>query len=140
MRRLDALIRCTSGELTVALTERSRSEIYTGLSSVLSAEAVEEMLSYFPARDVEEPVTREFLRAEIADVRAEVAEMRGAMSGMQSEMSGMKGEMAEMRMDMRDMRLQIVGIHDALRKQAYWLVGLVVTVNAATVALLHTLS
>lgn len=98
------------------------------------------MLSYFPARDVEEPVTREFLRAEIADVRAEVAEMRGAMSGMQSEMSGMKGEMAEMRMDMRDMRLQIVGIHDALRKQAYWLVGLVVTVNAATVALLHTLS
>ncbi len=31
-----------------------------------------ETLSYFPARDVDEPVSKEFLRAEIADLRAEM--------------------------------------------------------------------
>ncbi len=30
------------------------------------------MLSYFPARDVDEPVTKDFLRAELAVLRAEM--------------------------------------------------------------------
>lgn len=34
------------------------------------------MMSYFPARDVEEPATKEFVRAENAGLRAEFAGLR----------------------------------------------------------------
>ena len=55
------------------MTERSRSTLYRGLVDLLDdEEAVGEMMSYFPARDAEEPATKEFVRAEIADVRAEI--------------------------------------------------------------------
>ncbi len=68
----------------MALTERSRSALYQGLSVAVDDEqAVEEMLSYFPARDVEEPVTKEFLRAELAEFRAEV---RGELTGLRIEL------------------------------------------------------
>lgn len=57
----------------MALTERSRSVLYQSLYVVVADEqAVQEMLSYFPARDVEEPVTKEFLRAELAELRVEL--------------------------------------------------------------------
>lgn len=47
------------------ISEKSRSALYQGLASVAGEEAISEMLSYFPARDIDEPVTKEFLRAEI---------------------------------------------------------------------------
>jgi len=56
----------------VALTERNRSALYQGLSTIVDEEAVQEMLSYFPARDVEEPVTKEFLRAELSGVESSI--------------------------------------------------------------------
>jgi hypothetical protein len=63
----------------VAMTERSRSALYQGLSTVVDEEAVQEMMSFFPARDVEEPVTKEFVRAEMADLRSELRADMGAM-------------------------------------------------------------
>lgn len=60
----------------MALTERSRSALYTGLRTVVDEEAVQEMLSFFPARDVEEPVTKDHLRAEMAELRAEITDLR----------------------------------------------------------------
>ena len=57
----------------MALTERSRSAIYLGLTNVIDDDqAVEEMLSYFPARDVEEPVTKEYFRAEMASMELRI--------------------------------------------------------------------
>lgn len=86
----------------MALSERSRTTIYLGLNSVIDDEqAVSEMLSYFPARDVEEPVTKEFLRAEIATVRIEMGEMR---SEIRSEMADFK---AEMRDEMADFKAEL---------------------------------
>ncbi|MCB0986541.1 MAG: hypothetical protein KDB09_02110 [Acidimicrobiales bacterium] len=90
----------------MALTQRSRSAIYAGLSDVITdPQAVEEMLAYFPARDVEEPVTKEFLRAEMsvlsAELRGEMSdlrtELRGEMSGLRTEL---RDEMAALRLDM----------------------------------------
>jgi hypothetical protein len=63
----------------MAISEKSRSALYQGLVPIAGEEAVGEMLSFFPARDVEEPVTEELLRAEIADVRAEISELRAEM-------------------------------------------------------------
>ena len=56
----------------MALPERNRSALYQGLSTIVDEEAVQEMLSYFPARDVEEPVTKEFLRAELSGVESSI--------------------------------------------------------------------
>lgn len=41
--------------------------------------AVDEMLSYFPARDVEEPATKEFVAAQVAGLRADLTEQMAAM-------------------------------------------------------------
>ena len=76
----------------MSLTERSRAALYQGLITVIDDEqAVEEMMSYFPARDVEEPVTKEFLRAELADLRSEMAELG----------SELRSEMAVLGVDLR---------------------------------------
>ena len=104
------------------MTEKSRSALYLGLSHVIDEEAVEEMLSYFPARDVEESVTKEFLRAELAELemrlseslrselhsevgalRGEVQELRGVFrSELQSEVGSLRSEMRAMRSELRD--------------------------------------
>ena len=66
------------------LTERSRHKLYETFTALIDDEdAVQEMLSYFPARDVEEPVTKDFLRAElqteIGAVRVEIGDLRAEM-------------------------------------------------------------
>ena len=79
----------------MALTEKSRSALYLGLSHVIDEEAVEEMLSYFPARDVEESVTKEFLRAELAELEMRLSE--SLRSELQSEVGALRGEVQELR-------------------------------------------
>lgn len=59
----------------MALTEKSRSALYVGLTAVIDdQEAVSDMLAQFPARDIDELVTKDHLRAEMADLRVEMAE------------------------------------------------------------------
>jgi len=66
----------------MALSERSRSVLYQGLITIVDDEqAVQEMTSYFPARDVEEPVTKDFLRAEMNELRAEMRADMGHLEG-----------------------------------------------------------
>ncbi len=104
----------------VALTEKNRSALYQGLSNIVNEEAVEEMLSYFPARDVEEPVTKEILHAElalvrtelhteIAQVRVEIADLRTELKGdiavlrgeLKSDIAVLRGEMTTLGSDLR---------------------------------------
>ena len=68
----------------MALSERSRSALYRGFSAVVdNEEAVAEMLSFFPARDVEEAVTKEFMRAELAETELRLGgELRAEMRRM----------------------------------------------------------
>lgn len=97
----------------MALTERNRSALYQGLTTVIDEEAVEEMLSYFPARDVEEPATKEFLRAETALLRTEL-----------------KDDMAVLRTEMAAMELRIDDRMDERFRSMY---GLTIGTNVATV-------
>jgi len=64
----------------VALSARHRSEIFRTLSPIIGEEEAEAMLSQFPARDLDEPVTKEFVRAEIAGVRAEIAQLEARIN------------------------------------------------------------
>jgi len=67
----------------MALTERSRSALYQGLTDLIEDEvAVGELLSYFPARDAGEPATKEFVAAQIADVRVELAAMESRLTAL----------------------------------------------------------
>ncbi len=70
----------------MSLSEKRRSSIYLTLAPMLGEEEAEALLSQFPARELDEPVTKEFVRAEIAGVRTEMAEMRAAIEGSISEL------------------------------------------------------
>ncbi|MBV6509386.1 MAG: hypothetical protein JJLCMIEE_02455 [Acidimicrobiales bacterium] len=97
----------------MALSERSRSALFQGLTPIVGEEATAEMLGQFPARDVEEMVTREHLdrrlaelrgelRGEMAELRGEMAELRGELRGEMAELAtGLRAEMAELRGELR---------------------------------------
>jgi hypothetical protein len=57
-------------ETHMALLEKHRNTIYTEFVKLLGEEATEAMLSQFPARDVEEPVTRQILATELAQMES----------------------------------------------------------------------
>ena len=54
------------------ISEKSRSAIYQALSPITGEEAVAEMLAQFPARDLDEPITRDYLDARLAGLRVEM--------------------------------------------------------------------
>ena len=72
----------------MSLTERSRHKLFETFTALVDDEqAVEEMLSYFPARDVEEPVTKDFLRAELqTEIGALRAELHNEIGSLRAEM------------------------------------------------------
>ncbi len=106
----------------MALSEKNRAALYQGLSNVVDEEAVQEMLSYFPARDVEESVTKEFMRAEMSDFKAEMrADMADFKAEMRADMADFK---AEMRADMAAMQLRLIR----------WNVGTLITFSAVLIA------
>lgn len=51
----------------MTLTTKHRTEIYHGLTPVIGEEATEAMLAHFPAREADEPITREYLDARFAE-------------------------------------------------------------------------
>ena len=98
----------------MASTEASRNVLYTRFLELVDDEkAVSELLSYYPARDIDEPATRDLvmttsaeLRAEMADLRAEIAELRAELKGDIADLrSEFKGDIAELRSEM-DRKLQ----------------------------------
>jgi len=110
----------------MALSERSRSVLYQGLVTIVENEqAVQEMMSYFPARDVEEPVTKDFLRAEMNDLRAE---MRTEMGDLRAEM---RIEMGDLRAEMGQMEGRLV---DRINRMTAWNVATLIAFAAVLVA------
>ena len=102
----------------MALTEKNRSALYQGLSNIVNEEAVEEMLSYFPARDVEEPVTKEILHAELALVRTElhteIAQVRVEIADLRTEL---KDDIAELRTEIAQVRSEMTAMGSQLRSE-----------------------
>ena len=89
----------------MALSERNRNILYRGFRDAIGdEEAIEQMLQYFPARDVEEPATKELLqitagelRVEIEQVRVEIEQVRVEIeqvrTGIEKQGSVLRGEM-----------------------------------------------
>lgn len=110
----------------MALSEKHRSSIYRTLSPMLGEEEAEALLSQFPARELDEPVTQEFVRAEIAGVRTEIAdlraEMRAEIAGVRAEIAGLEARMSE-----------------RMRQQTIWFMGALISSNALIAAIVAAL-
>ncbi len=102
----------------MSLSEKSRSALYLGLRNIIDEEALQEMLSHFPARDLDEPVTNDGLRASMADLRAE---LKGEMAEIRAEMAQIRAEMAalraELKGDITDLRAEFKGDMAALEQR-----------------------
>ena len=99
----------------MVLTNKSRSAIYNGLTDIIEEEALEEMLTNFPAREIDEPVTRDFLAAQMSDLRGEMTQMEGRLS---SDTHKLRNEMSE-----------------RFASQTRWMAGMVIAIPSVTVAL-----
>jgi len=140
----------------MALSEKHRRKIYDYLVPELGEETTSEMMSYFPARDVEEPVTKEFMTGELALVRMEfhdeIAELRTEMRSeiaelrteMRTEIAGLRTEMrseiaglrTEMRSEIAGLRTEFVQtLSSELRNQLQWIVGIQIALLALVVGL-----
>jgi hypothetical protein len=71
---LSALPGTTSADrrLLVTLSEKHRSALYAYLVPEVGEEVAEAFIAEFPAGDGEEPITRDFMRAELAELRTEL--------------------------------------------------------------------
>lgn len=69
----------------MALDARTRSSIYTKLVPVLGDVDANALMSEFPSVEADELVTRQFLRAELAELRSE----------WRSELSDLRAELAD---------------------------------------------
>ncbi len=109
----------------MALSEKARSEIFQHLSPIVGDQATSEMLSYFPARDVEEPVTKEFLRSEMAGMRlelhTEIGAVRSELGDLRSEMHvEIGGLRSEMHVEIGGLRSEM---HAAINRSMVWMIG-----------------
>lgn len=98
----------------MALTEKHRSSIYRKLIPVLGEEEAGALVSQFPARDLDQPATKEFVRAEIAVTRDE----------LRTEIAEVRTEIAALRVDM----------YDLFRRQTMWLVGTMIAMGGVMAA------
>jgi hypothetical protein len=101
----------------------------------LGEEVTSEMLSYHPARDVEEPVTKEFLRGELALTRLE---LRTEMGTLREELRGEMGTLREeMRGEMKELGKEL---HAEMTNQFLWLMStmlVILGVLATLIVALH---
>ena len=63
----------------MALDARHRSSIYGKLVPLIGEDDANALMSEFPASEANELVTRQFLRAETAELRTEMADLRTEM-------------------------------------------------------------
>ena len=131
----------------MALNHRSRSAIYNGLHSLVGEQAVEDMLSEFPSRPDDEPVTKQYLSAEFVVERATVqAEFAAVRAEMQAEFAAVRAEMqtefaavrSEMHAGAAELSAAIlalrVDLEAGLRSQTRWMVATMLTVTSVLLA------
>lgn len=88
----------------MALSQKHRSVLYDHFAPLVGDDTAEALMAEFPAREGDDLVTRQFLRAELADLRAEVrtelSGFRGELSDVRAELAGFRAELANLRSDL----------------------------------------
>jgi hypothetical protein len=98
----------------MVLDARTRSSIYEKLTPILGEQDANALMTQFPSIEADELVTKQFLRAELAELRADMSdefrtELRGEISGLRDEL---RGEISGLRDELRG---EISGLRDELR-------------------------
>ena len=101
--------------MTLSLTHRQN--LLTALAPIVGAEAAEALLSQYPTTIGEEPVTRDILRAETADLRAETADLRADMAELRTDFADLR---AEVRSDIAGLRVEM---HEGFARLTTWGTG-----------------
>ena len=109
--------RTTSGKLTMAISERERRDIYTGLEQTLGEHVANNIMQLLPHQPSNQLVTRTDMHAFGSELRGEMAELRGEMAELRGEF---KSEMARLRVDTQ--RLMV----GAMAANAVTLIGVLV--------------
>jgi hypothetical protein len=116
---------------TMSLSTRHRASIYQSLVPVLGEEEAGALLHQFPAAEHDELVTRQFLRAELAEFRVELkgemGELKAEMGELRAELKGemgelraeLKGEMGELKAEMGELRAELKGDIEGLRGELH---------------------
>ncbi len=114
----------------MALDARTRSSIYEKLRPILGDQEANALMSELPATDADELVTRQFLRAELADQRAE---LRGEIGGLRAELHHEIGGLrAELHDEIGGLRAEL---HDLGRQVVMWNTGSILTGIGLAVAI-----
>lgn len=93
----------------MALDARRRSSIFQKLIPLIGDDDANALMSEFPSVEADELVTKQFLRAELAELRTEMATLASGLRGdMASLEGGLRGEIA-------DLRAEMVGADSSLR-------------------------
>ena len=112
------------------LSQKHRSTIYQKLEPILGEEEAEALLSQFPARALDEPVTKEFVQAELAEFRTEfrgeIADLRTEIGELRTEL---RGEIADLRVEMHQLANRTLFSFSAVTIAA---MGLAVTLSRFT--------
>ena len=93
------------------LTTQHRMALFDAISPIAGEEATEALLSDHPTNEGDELVTKDLLRAEMADVRSQFADVRTEIADVRSEL---RSEIGDLRAEM----------HLRFAAQTRWMVGL----------------
>ncbi len=105
----------------MALDARTRSSIYEKLRPMLGDDDANALMSQFPAGEGDQLVTRDLLRAELAESRIltniEIADLR-------TEFADLRTDFADLRTELKaDIGVLRVEMHDLHRQTMKWMVG-----------------
>ena len=137
----------------MALDARTRSSIYGKLVPVLGEDDANRLMSEFPSIEADELVTKQFLRAEMAelrtDLRTEMVELRSELRAEMAELrTELRAEMAELRTDLHaetaerrtDMAELRIEMAERFHQQTVWLGGGLAGATALLLAALPILT
>jgi len=122
----------------MALTERSRAALFRGLSDLLDdEEAVGELLGYFPARDADEPASRDVVDARIGGLEARFDALDARIDALDVRMrAGFEIVDARMATGFAEQREAMTSaLHAEVRTMTRWAVGTIVAAVGLLVAL-----
>lgn len=112
----------------MALSQKHRSSIYSGLAPVIGEEEADALLSQFPSRLSDEPATKAdlglisgTLSATSIELRAEIGAVRADLGAEISEVrADLRVTEAHLRTEIADLRADMM---DGFRRQTMWMVS-----------------
>ena len=133
----------------MTLNTRDRSVLFESLSKFADPEAVDAMLAHFPTRDIDEPITRDYLDAKLVEFREEIrvtivtefrsfdAKIGSLRQDMTAGLGSLDAKIGSLRGDMTtEIGLLRVDLEAKLHRSLQWTVGTMIALATVIVAVM----